>query len=104
MIFFYIISIISIFILIEYRKMAAPRINILSNILMGLLILPLVTLCWASKFIFTKADSCMLRLLYNNQFKREHCLRTNAIRRNAINVLNYDSANLRINIVQSRLK
>lgn len=48
MIFFYIISIISIFILIEYRKMAAPRINILPNILMGLLILPLVTLCWAS--------------------------------------------------------
>jgi len=32
----------------EYRKMAAPRINILPNILMGLLILPLVTLCWAS--------------------------------------------------------
>ena len=45
---FYNICILSISILIEYWKMAAPRINISPNIMMCLLILPLFTLCWTS--------------------------------------------------------
>lgn len=90
--------------------MAAPRINISSNIMMCLLILPLFTLCWASTNVSSLSQKLTLvrrfyQSLYKNQLKEKHCVRTNAIGQNANNVqTTIWSANLRINIVQSRLK